>query len=128
MAKAHSVGIAVLEQDDKSTLLRDRRNGRRRADADIIEIFDSIPGLVVVMDLEHTVLDLNLTAANTAGRSKDKCAGVKFWELFDDPGCRAGTCAAARAISTKEVAEGMAYPRIRGKEDVGSVEYEIVSP
>ncbi len=115
MAKAHSVGIAVLEHDE-TRLLRDRRNGRRRADADIIEVFDLIPGLVVVMDLEHTVLDLNLTAARTAGRSKDECAGRKFWDLFDDPECRAGTCAATRAVATKGLCEGMAYPRIRGKE------------
>ncbi len=41
------------------------------------------------MDCDHTILEVNQTAATAAGRSKERCIGVKFWELFDNPGCRA---------------------------------------
>lgn len=65
-------------------------NGRLKS-LDRNEIYDLIPGLVVVMDTNHTILDLNETAARTAGRPKEECLGAKFWDLFDNPGCRANT-------------------------------------
>ena len=80
------------------------------------EVFDLIPGMVVVMDTKHTILDLNEPAAQAAGKSKDECIGAKFWDLFDNPGCRAGTCAASEAVSTGKTCEGEALPLVQGKE------------
>ena len=102
-----------------------RRNGADDAQAlanrafesvDKGEVYDLIPGLVVVMDTDHTILDLNETAARTAGKRKEECVGAKFWDLFDNPGCRAGTCAAAEAVKTGKVCEGEARPIVQGKE------------
>lgn len=56
---------------------------------DKAEIFDLILSAVVVMDTNHTILDLNETAARTAGKRKEDCIWAKFWDLFDNPGCRA---------------------------------------
>ena len=83
---------------------------------DIAEIYDLIPGIVVAMDTNHTIVDLNQTAAQTAGKRKEECVGLKFWELFDNPECHAGTCAASRAIKTGVVCEATARPMIQGKE------------
>jgi methyl-accepting chemotaxis protein len=83
---------------------------------DKAEIYDQIPGMVVVMDTNHTILDLNEPAAKTAGRPKEDCIGAKFWDLFDNPGCRAGTCAASEAVRTGKVCEGEAFPVVQGKE------------
>jgi methyl-accepting chemotaxis protein len=80
------------------------------------EAYDLIPGAVVVMDTNHTILDLNETAAQVAGRHRETCIGAKFWDLFDSPGCRAGTCAAAEAVRTGKVCEGEALPMVQGKE------------
>ncbi len=85
-------------------------------DVDKAEIYDLIPGLVVVMDTNHTILDLNETAARTAGKPKEECVGAKFWDLFDNQGCRAGTCAAAECVRTGKVCEGVARPLVQGKE------------
>ena len=37
---------------------------------DKAEVYDLIPGMVVVMDTNHTILDLNEPAAKTAGKTK----------------------------------------------------------
>ncbi len=83
---------------------------------DVAEVYDLIPAAVIVMDTNHTILDLNQTAAQTAGKRKQDCIGAKFWDLFDSPGCRAGTCAAAEAVRTGKVCEGEALPIVQGKE------------
>ena len=79
-------------------------------------IYDLIPGMVVVMDNNHTILDLNAPAAQAAGKRKEECIGLKFWDLFDNPSCRAGTCAASEAVKTGKLCEGEALPRVQGKE------------
>ncbi len=68
------------------------------------------------MDRDHTILDLNRAAAGIAGRSLQDCIGLKFWDLFDNPACRAGTCAASNAVRTGKTCAGEALPRIQGKE------------
>ncbi|MGC1870949.1 MAG: methyl-accepting chemotaxis protein [Acidobacteriaceae bacterium] len=83
---------------------------------DKAEIYNLIPGAVVVMDTNHTILDVNETAAHAAGKRKEDCVGAKFWDLFDNPGCRAGTCAASEAVRTGKVCEGEALPIVQGKE------------
>ncbi len=80
------------------------------------EIYDLIPGLVVVMDTDHTILDLNETAARTAGKPREECVGAKFWDLYDNPPCHAGTCAAAEAVRTGKLCEAEAKPIVQGKE------------
>src|SRR5208283_3322049 len=96
-----------------------RKSGTVRPSLDSVdkaEVCDLIPGLVVVMDTNHTILDLNETAAKTAGKPKEDCIGAKFWDLYDNPGCRAGTCAAAEAVRTGKVCEGEAFPLVQGQE------------
>jgi methyl-accepting chemotaxis protein len=102
-------GVAVQEQGVQ---------GLRAAPESIdkAEIYDLIPGLVVVMDTNHTILDLNEPAATTAGRKREDCIGAKFWDLFDNPGCRAGTCASSEAVRTGKTCEGEALPVVHGKE------------
>ncbi len=97
----------------------DRRlkgSGKGTAVVDKAEVYDLIPGMVVVMDTNHTILDLNEPAAKAAGRPKEDCIGAKFWDLYDNPGCRAGTCAASEAVKTGKVCEGEAFPVVQGKE------------
>jgi methyl-accepting chemotaxis protein len=93
-----------------------RDSGKSTVVVDKAEVYDLIPGLVVVMDTNHTILDLNETAAETAGKPKEDCIGAKFWDLYDNPGCRAGTCAAAEAVRTGRLCEGEALPVVQGKE------------
>lgn len=83
---------------------------------DKAEVYDLIPGLVVVMDTTHTILDLNEPAAKAAGRTKEACIGAKFWDLFDNAGCKAGTCPASEAVRTGKTCEGEAFPLVQGKE------------
>ena len=94
--------------------LPDSRQGTVMVDK--APVFDLIPGMVVVMDTNHTILDLNETAAKAAGKPKEDCIGAKFWDLYDNPGCRAGTCAAAEAARAGKVCEGEAFPVVQGKE------------
>jgi methyl-accepting chemotaxis protein len=68
------------------------------------------------MDRDHTILDLNETAARTVGKAKQSCLGAKFWELSDNPDCKAGTCAAARAVRTRVTCEAEARLVVQGKE------------
>jgi len=69
----------------------------------------------VAMDRDHTILYLNPAAAEAAGKPREACIGVKFWDLFDNPGCRAGTCAAAQAVNTGKACTGEALPVVQGK-------------
>lgn len=106
------------------SIRKNRRNaGERQTRAnhtsklvDKAKIFDAIPGMVVVMDTDHTILDLNEPAAQAAGKRKQECPGLKLWDLFDNPGCRAGTCAESEAVKTGKFCEGEALPRVQGKE------------
>jgi methyl-accepting chemotaxis protein len=93
-----------------------RDSGKGTVLVDTVEVYNLIPGIVVVMDTNHTILDLNETAAKAAGKPKEDCIGAKFWDLYDNPGCRAGTCAAAEAVRTGKVCEGEALPVVQGKE------------
>jgi methyl-accepting chemotaxis protein len=93
-----------------------RGSGKASVVVDKAQVYDLIPGVVVVMDTNHTILDLNEPAAKAAGRPKEDCIGAKFWDLYDNPGCRAGTCAAAEAAKTGKVCEGEAFPVVQGKE------------
>ena len=79
-------------------------------------MFDLVPAPVVVMDRDHTILDLNKAAADVAGRPMETCIGLKFWDLYDNPGCRAGTCAASNAVRTGRTCAGEALPKIQGRE------------
>jgi methyl-accepting chemotaxis protein len=79
-------------------------------------MFDLVPSPVVVMDRDHTILDLNEIAAKMAGRPVKACIGLKFWDLYDNPGCRAGTCAASNAVRTGRTCAGEALPKIQGRD------------
>jgi len=115
MSQAHTVAIPGVDHSP-ITAVRSRKNGHASLhDGEIAEVFDFIPGLVVVMDRDHTVLDLNQTAALACGRKKQDCVGAKFWDLFDNQDCRTGTCAAARAIRTAATCKGLAYGKTQGK-------------
>jgi methyl-accepting chemotaxis protein len=92
------------------------QKGTAQMSSDPAVVYDLIPGMVTVMDAEHTILGLNQTAAQAAGRKKQDCIGLKFWDLFDNPGCRAGTCAASEAVRTGKFCEGEALPIVQGKE------------
>jgi len=78
-------------------------------------LFDLVPQPVIVLDPDHTILRLNQAAAQAAGRSPDACVGLKFWDLFDNPDCRAGTCAMARAIKSRQKCTGEAFPVVQGQ-------------
>jgi len=80
------------------------------------ELLDLLPLPVVAMDRDHTILYLNRVAAQAAGRTVEGSLGAKFWDLFDNPGCRAGTCAAMRAVKTATACAGEARPVVQGKE------------
>jgi PAS domain-containing protein len=64
------------------------------------------------MDRNHTIVDLNDAAAHCGGRPRRECIGLKFWDLFDNQGCRDGTCAAAMAVSTGRTCFGEARPKV----------------
>ena len=89
---------------------------RGHSDATRAEFFDLVPQPVVVMDRNHTVEFLNRVAAELAGRPRESCIGAKFWDLFDAPGCREGTCAAARAVQTATTTVGEAVAVVQGKQ------------
>jgi len=90
------------------------RSGDRKIDR--AELFDLVPAPVVVMDRDHTILELNRIAADLAGRPLKSCIGLKFWDLYDNPGCRAGTCAASNAVRTGKTCAGEATPKVQGQE------------
>lgn len=102
-----SISGAVLDWDVTTSLDQlgiDRKN-----------LFDLVPQPVIIMDRDHTVLDLNAAAARTAGRERELCLGIKLWELYDTPECRAGVCAAARAVSSGQVCMGSVVTVVQGK-------------
>ena len=82
---------------------------------DKADLFELIPQPVVVMDRDHTILQLNQAAAQAAGMSIEACVGAKFWDLFENPDCHAGTCAAAQAVNTGKTCTGEALPVVQGK-------------
>lgn len=82
---------------------------------DKADLMGLVPQPVVVMDCDHTILYLNKAAAQAAGKEVDSCLGLKFWDLFDNPGCHAGTCAAAQAVNSGKTCSGEAQPVIQGK-------------
>ena len=102
-----STGAAVLDRKDTTLDCL----GIEKAD-----LFEMVPQPVVVMDRDHTILHLNQAAAQTAGKPIDACIGVKFWDLFDNPDCRAGTCAAAQAVNTGKTFSGEALTVVQGKQ------------
>jgi PAS domain S-box-containing protein len=79
-------------------------------------LFDLVPAPVVVMDRDHNILDLNRAAADVAGRAMEACIGAKFWDLYDNPACRAGTCAASHAVRTGKPCAGEALPKVQGRD------------
>lgn len=102
-------------QGKRKTALRlERKNGAHRTERALL--FDLVPAPVVVMDRDHTILDLNQVAADVAGRSMESCIGLKFWDLYDNPACRAGTCAASNAVRTGKKCAGEALPKVQGRE------------
>src|ERR1035438_10464593 len=102
-----SIGAAVLDREETAL---------HRLGVDKADLFELVPQPVVVMDRDHTILLLNQAAAQAAGKPSEACIGVKFWDLFDNPGCRAGTCAAAHAANTGKVCSGEALPVVQGKQ------------
>ena len=83
---------------------------------EVAALFEWPPQPALVMDRDHTILYLNAVAAQVAGRSRENCIGAKFWDLFDNPECRKGTCAAARAIQTASTVTGEALALVHGKQ------------
>ena len=68
------------------------------------------------MDLAHTVVYVNDEAARFFGKNREETVGKKYWDLFDCPGCREGTCAASKAVRTGSVCTGETVGVLRGKE------------
>ncbi|MGO9240172.1 MAG: PAS domain-containing protein [Bryobacteraceae bacterium] len=102
-----STGTAVLDHEEAAL---------NRLGVDKTDLFDLVPQSVVVMDRDHTILHLNEAAAQAAGKAREACVGVKFWSLFDNPDCRAGTCAAAQAVNTGKVCTGEALRVVQGRQ------------
>ncbi|MGO9439166.1 MAG: methyl-accepting chemotaxis protein [Terriglobales bacterium] len=71
---------------------------------------------VMAMDREHTILYLNPAAAKMAGQALETSLGAKFWDLFDVPACRAGTCSGARAMREEKTVSGEATAVAQGKQ------------
>ena len=105
-AENTSTGAAVLDREE-STL-----DGLRVGKADLFEL---MPQPVVVMDRDHTILQLNRAAAEAAGKSIEACVGAKFWDLFDNQDCREGNCAAAQAVNSGKNCAGEAHPVVQGR-------------
>ncbi len=89
--------------------------GKGFSNEEVATFFDLLPQPAVVMDRNHTILHLNSVAAQAAGRSRESCIGARFWEIFDCPECRQGTCAAARAIQTESTVTGESLALVQGK-------------
>jgi methyl-accepting chemotaxis protein len=94
-----------------------RRPAPRRDDtAEKVMFLDLLPVPVVAMDRDHTVLYINQAAAEVAGRTPEACIGAKYWDLYDSPACRAGTCAAAQAIRTGKTCSSEGRPMVQGRQ------------
>ena len=115
--RSSDMSTAVLEAWETQSAVRQRAETPYLTRVDQkAELLDLLPLPVVAMDRDHTILYLNRAAAQVAGRTVEDSLGAKFWDLFDNPGCRAGTCAAMKAIRTGAVAAGEARPVVQGKE------------
>ncbi|MFP5236750.1 MAG: methyl-accepting chemotaxis protein [Acidobacteriota bacterium] len=101
-----SAGVAVLHREEIAF---------EALGVDKAGLMDLVPQPVVVMDCDHTILYLNKSAAETAGKTREACVGAKFWDLFDNEACRAGTCAAAQAVNSGKTCSGEALPVVQGK-------------
>jgi len=77
---------------------------------------DLVPVPVMAMDREHTILYLNPAAAKMAGQAQEASLGAKFWDLFDVPACRAGTCSGARAMREEKTVSAEATAVVQGKQ------------
>ena len=62
-------------------------------------LFDLAPQPAVVVDRNQTVVHLNEAAARAAGRVREACAGVRFWQLFDAPAPPEGACPVSQALA-----------------------------
>jgi methyl-accepting chemotaxis protein len=100
---------------EKIALLEGEEWGLHRVGLTEADLFDLVPQPVIVMDPDHTVLRLNRVAAEMAGRKPEECVGMKFWDLFDNPSCRAGTCALARAVSTRQTCTAETFAIVQGQ-------------
>ncbi len=89
--------------------------GQDFTNEEVAACFRLLPQPAVVMDRNHTILFLNEVAARVAGKPWERCVGAKFWDLFDNPECRRGTCAAARAMETASTVTGEALAMVQGK-------------
>ncbi len=105
-SRGTTAGAAVLDREESALECL----GGERAD-----LFELVPQPVVVMDRDHTILQLNRAAAQAAGKSIEACVGAKFWDLFENPDCRAGTCAAAQAVNSGNTCTGEALPVVQGR-------------
>jgi len=93
------------------------RNGHAKEDAfNEAQLFDLVPTPVIVLDRDHTILAINRAAANVAGRTKEASIGAKFWDLFDNAACRAGTCTLVKAIQTGATVTGTASMKVQGRD------------
>jgi len=101
-----SLGTAVLDR---------KAHAMERLGLGEASLFDLVPQPVILMDPDHTILRLNQAAAQAAGRSPDASVGLKFWDLFDNPDCRTGTCAMAQAIRSRKTCTGEAFAVVQGQ-------------
>jgi methyl-accepting chemotaxis protein len=100
-------GVGVLERPEEASA--------ELPHEEIASFFDLVPSPVFVMDLAHTVLYVNDEAARFFGQTREECIGKKYWEIFDCPGCREGSCAASRSIRTGSVCSGETVGTSRGQ-------------
>jgi len=100
-------GVGVLEMPEETPAGLSQK--------EVASFFDLVPSPVFVMDLAHTVLYLNDEATRFFVRTREESIGKKYWDLFDCPGCREGTCAAAKAVRTGAVCSGETVGTLRGK-------------
>ena len=99
-----------------STQGREVDNAQEISSQEVASYFDLVPSPVFVMDVGHTVLYLNDSAMQLFGKSRKDCIGKKYWDLIDCPGCREGTCAAARSVQTGKVCSGEAVGAVNGRQ------------
>jgi methyl-accepting chemotaxis protein len=77
---------------------------------------DLVPVPVMAIDREHTILYLNPAAAKMAGQDREASLGAKFWDLFDNPNCRAGTCGGMQAVREGRIVSGETTALVQGKQ------------
>ena len=70
---------------------------------------------ILVMDSDHTILYLNQPAAAMAGRSQQASIGTKYYELFDSPACRAGTCMGIQSMREGKSVHGEVTVTVQGR-------------